>query len=145
MGGLTKIIICTLLIGTFSCAKMETVRITKNIRIVHYAYNSGEKKSYIQKYNKNLSQWFNAGCPGTFVLTKANVSSCIHDLKYTKRSMTQINFLTSEEHKGGNSDQENNISSIIEVSNSNNAEENSNPPEPEIPEIPELEILELEN
>ena len=91
---MTKIILSFLLtFGLFSCAKVETTKISNDIKIVKYAYSKNKEVFIIKKFNKEFNQWFEAECPNIHKprLEIINFSDkCIKDLRYTKLAKVKM-------------------------------------------------------
>ena len=91
---MTKIILLFLLtFGLLSCAKVETAKISNDLKIVKYAYSKNKEVFIIKKFNKEFNQWFEAECSNVHKprLEIINFSDkCIKDLRYTKLAKVKM-------------------------------------------------------
>ena len=87
------VLLIYLIFGLPSCAKVETTKISNDIKIVKYAYSKNKEVFIIKKFNKEFNQWFEAECSNVHKprLEIINFSdNCIKDLKYTKLAKVKM-------------------------------------------------------
>ena len=95
---MNKIVLIFLLtFGLFSCAKVETTKISNDIKIVKYAYSKNKEVFIIKKFNKKFNQWFEAECPNVHKSRSEIINfsdNCIKGLKYTKLAKGKMISIT---------------------------------------------------
>ena len=104
---MTKIVLSFLLtFGLLSCAKVETVKISNDIKIVKYAYSKNKEVFIIKKFNKEFNQWFEAQCPNVHTPRLEIIiflDSCIESLKYTKSAKVEMTSIIHNSQNNSNS------------------------------------------
>ena len=138
---MTKIILSFLLtFGLLSCAKVETVKISNDIKIVKYAYSKNKEVFIIKKFNKEFNQWFEAQCPDVHTprLEIINfLDSCIESLKYTKSAKVEMTSIIHNRQNNSNSTETTQSTGTTETTQ---LAENIQPQQPQQPQTPsELE------
>ena len=87
-----------LFFSLFSCVKLETTKISNDVKIVKYLLSDNKEKSIIKKYNKEFGQWFEVSCPIpelklAEILQLKLAEKCIDNLEYTKLSKSKMKKL----------------------------------------------------
>ena len=138
---MTKIVLSFLLtFGLLSCAKVETVKISNDIKIVKYAYSKNKEVFIIKKFNKEFNQWFEAQCPDVHTLRLEIINfldSCIESLKYTKSAKVEMTSIIHNRQNNSNSTETTQSTGTTETTQ---LAENIQPQQPQQPQTPsELE------
>ena len=128
---MTKIVLSFLLIfGLLSCAKVETAKISNDLKIVKYAYSKNKEVFIIKKFNKEFNQWFEAQCPDVHTPRLEIIiflDNCIEDLKYTKLAKLKMISITQNLQNDSNS---------TETAETTQPDENIPPQQPQQPQPP---------
>ena len=130
---MTKIVLSFLLtFGLLSCAKVETVKISNDIKIVKYAYSKNKEVFIIKKFNKEFNQWFEAECSNVHKprLEIINFSdNCIKDLKYTKLAKVKMISIIQNLQNDSNSTETTQSTESTETTQSTESTETTQPAE----------------
>ena len=91
---MTKMVLSFLLtFGLLSCAKVETAKISNDLKIIKYAYSKNKEVFIIKKFNKEFNQWFEVQCPNVHTPRLEIIiflDNCTEDLKYTKLAKVKM-------------------------------------------------------
>ena len=131
---MTKIVLSFLLIfGLLSCAKVETAKISNDLKIVKYAYSKNKEVFIIKKFNKEFNQWFEAQCPNVHTPRLEIIiflDNCIEDLKYTKLAKLKMISITQNLQNDSNSTE---TTQSTETTETTQPAENIPPQQPQQP------------
>ena len=134
---MTKIVLSFLLtFGLLSCAKVETVKISNDIKIVKYAYSKNKEVFITKKFNKEFNQWFEAQCPNVHTPRLEIIiflDSCIESLKYTKLAKVEMTSITQNLQNNSNSTE---TTQSTETTETTQPAENIPPQQPQQPQQP---------
>ena len=76
-----------------SCVKVETTKISNDIKIVKYQDSKNKELFLIKKFNNEFNQWFEVECPNVLPPRLEMIifpQRCIEDLKYTKLAKVKM-------------------------------------------------------
>ena len=134
---MTKIVLSFLLtFGLLSCAKVETVKISNDIKIVKYAYSKNKEVFIIKKFNKEFNQWFEVQCPNVHTPRLEIIiflDNCTEDLKYTKLATLKMISITQNLQNNSNSTE---TTQSTETTETTQPAENIPPQQPQQPQQP---------
>ena len=137
---MTKIILLFLLtFGLLSCAKVETVKISNDIKIVKYAYSKNKEVFIIKKFNKEFNQWFEVQCPNVHTPRLEIIiflDNCTEDLKYTKLAKLKMISITQNLQNDSNSTETTQSTETTETTETTQPGENIPPQQPQQPQQP---------
>ena len=122
--------------GLLSCAKVETVKTSNDLKIVKYAYSKNKEVFIIKKFNKEFNQWFEVQCPNVHTPRLEIIiflDSCIESLKYTKSAKVEMTSITQNLQNNSNSTE---TTQSTETTETTQPAENIPPQQPQQPQQP---------
>ena len=125
-----------LIFSLLSCAKVETTKISNDLKIVKYAYSKNKDVFIIKKFNKEFNQWFEVQCPNVHTPRLEIIiflDNCTEDLKYTKLAKLKMISITQNLQNDSNSTE---TTQSTETTETTQPAENIPPQQPQQPQQP---------